>query len=370
MAWPGWRETALAWRNRILADPRFQRWAADFPLTRPVAQARTEQLFDLVAGFVYSQTLFACVRLKLFERLADGPKTIANLAQGMGLPVGGAERLLQAAVGLRLVDRVGPDRYALGPHGAALLGNAGLNQMIEHHSHLYADMADSVGLLKRGKGSLADYWPYATSIDPALAGDDNVADYSGLMASTQPVVAADILKAYPVRRHRRLLDVGGGEGAFLIAAGVRAPSLELMLFDLPAVTERARLRLSQADLLGRASIHSGDFLTDPVPGGADLITLIRILHDHDDAGVLALLTRVRAALPADGALLIAEPMAGEDGRNRMADVYFAFYLLAMGRGRARTPDEIFAFLRKAGFSRMRRLRTCNPFLLRAIVARP
>ena len=366
----GWREAALAWRNRVLASPRFQRWAADFPLTRPVARRRTEALFDLVSGFVYSQTLFACVQLKLFERLANGPMTRARLAAAMDLPQDGADRLLSAAVGLGLVDRLDPDRFMLGPHGAALLGNPGLGQMIEHHTHLYADLADSVGLLRRGKGSLAGYWPYATASAPQAEGAEGVAAYSGLMAATQPAVAADILHAYPLHRHRRVMDVGGGEGAFLSAAGVHAPKLELILFDLPAVTERAKARLAAGGLLGRTEIHGGDFLTEPLPKGADLITLVRILHDHDEAGVRAILSNIRAALPPNGTLLIAEPMAGERGANRMSDVYFAFYLLAMGRGRARTPSELFALLRSAGFIRMRRLRTRNPFLLRAIVAQP
>jgi len=370
MAGPAWREAALAWRNRLLANPRFQQWAAGFPLTRPIARRRTEALFDLVAGFVYSQTLFACVELKLFEHLADGPKRDADLAQALGLPREAAKRLLSAATALRLVDRLGSERFALGPHGAAVLGNAGLTQMIGHHTHLYADLADSVGLLRRGRGSLAAYWPYATSDSPQAEVAEGVAAYSSLMASTQPAVAADILHAYPIRRHRRLLDVGGGEGAFLAAAGAEAPKLHLMLFDLPAVAERARARLSSAGLLDRTDIHAGDFLADPVPRGADLITLVRILHDHDEAGVLALLRKVRSALADDGAVLIAEPMAGDAGRNRMSDVYFAFYLLAMGRGRARTPRELFALLRTAGFNRMRLLATRNPFLLRAILAKP
>jgi demethylspheroidene O-methyltransferase len=56
-------------RNRLLASPGFQRWAAAFPLTRPVARRHTRELFDLVAGFVYSQVLAACVALDLFEDL-------------------------------------------------------------------------------------------------------------------------------------------------------------------------------------------------------------------------------------------------------------------------------------------------------------
>ena len=370
MSGAGWREAARTWRNRLLANPRFQQWAADFPLTRPVARRRAQGLFDLVAGFVYSQTLYACVRLKLLERLAEGPKSAAAVAEALDLPVDAAERLLSAATALRLLDRIGDGRYALGPQGAALLGNPGLTEMIAHHDHLYADLSDSVGLLKRGQGSLATYWPYATSATPQSTSGEGVAAYSSLMAATQPAVAADILKAYPVDRHRRLLDVGGGEGAFLAAAGAHAPKLDLMLFDLPAVTERARTRLAAVGLSDRTEIQSGDFLNDPIPKGADLITLVRILHDHDDAGVLAVLKGARAALPDDGALLIAEPMSGGAAPDRISDVYFAFYLLAMGRGRARSPRELFDLLRAAGFSRMRRLRTRTPFLLRAIVAQP
>jgi demethylspheroidene O-methyltransferase len=370
MAGAAWREVALAWRNRLLSDPRFQQWAADFPLTRPVAEKRARGLFDLVAGFVYSQTLVACVQLELFDILAEGPDTKTALAERLNLPLDGADRLLSAAAALGLVDRLPPDRYGLGPQGAALLGNAGLKEMIAHHGYLYNDLADGVGLLRRGKGTLAAFWPYATSPAPQSASIEGVAAYSRLMAATQPAVAADILSAYPVRRHHLLLDVGGGEGAFLIAAGAHAPQLKLMLFDLPAVTANARERLQGAGLLARAAIHGGKFLTDPIPRGADLISLVRILHDHDDGTALTLLRGVRKALPANGALLIAEPMSDASHRNRMADVYFAFYLLAMGRGRARTPRELFSLLRAAGFRRMRRLRTRTPFLLSAIIAQP
>jgi demethylspheroidene O-methyltransferase len=371
MAATPWRDRWIAWRNSWLGDPRFQRWAADFPVTRGVARRRARDLFDLVSGFVYSQTLTACLKLGLLDRLAEAPSTTAALAEALNLDPGVAGRLLGAAAALGLADRAGPDRWALGPQGAALRGNAGLGQMILHHEHLYADLADSVSVLRRGGGDrLSAYWPYATSETPDAAPAEGVSAYSSLMAATQPTVAADILAAYRVARHRVLMDVGGGEGAFLAAAGARAPRLGLMLFDLPAVTAAARARLDRAGLISRTRIVGGDFLSDPLPEGADLITLVRILHDHDEAGVARLLAAARAALPRDGALLIAEPMSGAPRADRIADVYFAFYLLAMGRGRARTPAELFAALRTAGFRRMRLLPTRTPFLLRAILAEP
>ncbi|HVY33739.1 MAG TPA: methyltransferase [Caulobacteraceae bacterium] len=372
MSESGWRDRWLRWRNGLLSNPRFQRWAADFPLTRPIAHKRAQALFDLVAGFVYSQTLQTCTRLGVLDYLRRGPATPEALVQTLGLPLDSVQRLLSAADALGLVQRTGGGRYALGPQGAALLGNAGLIDMINHHQHLYADLADGVGLLRRGggQGKLAAFWPYATASAPQTGSAAEVADYSALMAASLPALAEDVFAAYPIGRHRRLLDVGGGEGAFLAAAGAHAPGLKLMLFDLPSVTVRACERLINAGLANRVEIFGGDFLSGAMPDGADLITLIRILHDHDDDGVMTLLRSAYAALPVDGALLIAEPMSSAPRADRVADAYFALYLLAMGRGRARTPAEIADMLRAAGFRRIRQLRTRSPFLMRAIVARP
>ncbi len=141
-----------------------------------------------------------------------------------------------------------------------------------------------------------------------------------------------------------------------------------MLFDLPAVAERARARLADAGLLERASIYGGDFLTSPLPEGADIISLIRIVHDHDDASVLSLLRAVRRALPPDGTLLIAEAMSGVRGAEPL-DAYYGFYTLAMGRGEPRTVAEIGRLLRQAGFGRFRLLRNRMPILTSILVAR-
>ncbi len=86
-----------------------------------------------------------------------------------------------------------------------------------------------------------------------------------------------------------------------------------MLFDLPAVAERARARFSQAGLAGRAQAVGGDFLRDPLPGGADVVSLVRVLHDHDDAPGARHPARCHRALPAGGTLLLAEPMSGTPG---------------------------------------------------------
>jgi len=363
-------------RDRLVASPSFQRWAADFPLTRPVAQRRASDLFDICAGFVYSQILYACVELDLFERLADGPRTAPALAPELNLTPEAAERLLRAAVALKLLERRGSDadghaRYGLGPHGAAMRGNPGIAAMVRHHRMFYQDLADPLALL-RGQveqTELGRYWDYAGNLDPATAGDSAVAAYSELMTASHGFVADDTLDAYSLRDHRCLLDVGGGEGNFLTAAAKRWPELQLMLFDLPAVAERARKRFDELGLAKRATAYGGDLMASALPKGADIISLVRVVHDHDDANAMTILRAAHAALPKGGTLLITEPMSETPGAEPIGDAYFGLYLLAMGSGRPRPPRELKAMLASAGFERMRMVRTRRPMQTRIMVAR-
>jgi demethylspheroidene O-methyltransferase len=367
----GWLERLHARFDALLGSERFRTWAAGFPLTRGIARRRAAALFDLVSGFVYSQVLLACVRLRVFEILRDGPRSLESLAQALPLGTDAAARLLDAAVALRLLARRG-GRYALGPLGASLVGNAAVLSMIEHHDAFYADLRDPVALLRRGTGDgeLAAFWGYNASARPQALEAAQVAAYSTLMSASQPLVAGEVLDAYPLHRRRCLLDVGGGEGTFLVAAAKRAPDLRLMLFDLPAVAERARAKLAEQGLAARASVHGGSFKDDPLPEGADVVSLVRVLHDHDDETVRTILRAVHRALPADGELLVAEPMAGLPGVAPMADAYFGFYLMAMGRGRARTPARLGELLQECGFECGELVPTRQPIQTALLITRP
>ena len=151
-------------------------------------------------------------------------------------------------------------------------------------------------------------------------------------------------------------------------AARRAPQLKMMLLDLPAVAQRARARFAAEGLSGRAEAFGGDFLNQPLPRGADAASLVRVLFDHHDDNAMRILRAVRAALPADGTLLVAEPMAGTKGAEPMGDAYFGFYLLAMGQGRPRSPQELADLLVRAGFARLRLRRTRRPIVLQVISA--
>lgn len=363
-------------RNAVVGSERFQHLAPRVPLLRGEANRRTKALFDLAAGFVHAQILWTTVELGLLAHLKAGPMALEGIAPAIRLPLPGAERLVLAAVALGLVEQCGKDRsgrprFSLSMQGAALLANPGALAMIAHHKLFYADMADPIALLcgEVGETALSRYWAYARAGAPQALPGQSVADYSALMAASQPLVAGDILDAAPLEGVRELLDVGGGEGAFLAAAARRHPALRLALFDLPEVAERARRRFEEAGLAARATCHSGSFKSDPLPRGPDAISLIRVVHDHDDDVVRVLFQKCREALPPGGLLLIGEPLAEAPGAESMGDAYFGFYLLAMGSGRPRSADRLAEMLRAAGFVDVKSRATRRPLLAGVVCAR-
>jgi demethylspheroidene O-methyltransferase len=365
-----WRD----WRNRLLMSPRFQRAAAAFPFTRGRARTEARELFDIVAGFTYTQITLACVRLGLLEQLRHGAKSEKSLIAVMAMTDAAARTLLRAAAAIELLDAREDETqqaaWALGRRGAALLGNPGVLAMIEHHAVLYADLVDPVAMLRAPRGStgLSKYWPYASATVPGEVAGEGTHDYTRLMAASQSLVAEEILDSYDVSTHRRVLDVGGGDGTFLRALGKRAPSTTLVLFDLPGVAEVARRRFAESGMAHRVEVMGGDFSRDALPRGADLITLVRVLHDHDDPLVETVLRSAFQALAPGGRLLVAEPLAGTTGAERMGDAYFGIYLWAMGSGRPRSAKELTGMLEKAGFSRIRRLPTRIPLQTSVLVA--
>ncbi|MEO1573972.1 MAG: methyltransferase [Pseudomonadota bacterium] len=362
------RRQFLSWRNRLLASPRFRRAAHRFPPTRWIARRQAREVFDVIAGFTYSQILLACVRLKLFDRLGDTPVTPAMLASPDSLSEQAWSDLLRAAESLDLVSDVGDGAYVAGMLGAVIANDPSLQAMVHHHEHLYRDLVDPVALL-RGEvtaASLNQYWPYAGAEDIP---ENAASRYSELMAASQPMVAEQVIDAFDFKRFSTLMDVGGGNGAFLRAVAAAAPDLKLRLFDLPPVAALANDAMSEAGLSERTEIHGGDFRRDALPPGADLISLVRIAHDHNDDTVLTLLGRIRDALAPGGTLLIAEPMAGTAQARRMGDAYFRVYLRAMGTGRPRTPEELGDLLRRSGFSSLQQHKTTIPMLARVLTAR-
>lgn len=362
------RRRGLGLPVRLALSPRFHALCARLPVLKRIARAEGEALFSTVSGFVQSQALLALVEFRILHRLAEGPATTAALAALAQVPPERMAVLLQAGAALRLIRQKG-DGWRLTTRGAAFLTVPGLEAMVRHHPVLYRDLADPVAFFRgQTQPELAGFWPYVFgaggAADPALA-----ERYSDLMADSQGLVAADTLQMVDLRGVTRLMDVGGGTGAFLTAVGRAYPALDLTLFDLPAVVAGAEARFRSAGLSGRVTIRAGSFRDDPLPQGADAISLVRVLYDHSDATVAALLRAVHAALPPGGRVILSEPMGGGTRPDPATDVYFSVYTMAMQTGRVRSQGEIATLLSVAGFTDIRKTWGFRPFVTSVVEAR-
>ncbi len=325
-------------------------------------------MFDLVAGFCHSQVLLALVELRIPEQLIGRQSSVELLSLRADMAPDRMRILLNAGVAIGILRRHRAGTYGLTRRGAALTGVPGLAGMILHHRTLYRDLENPVAFFRgETETELAGFWPYV--FGAGAAADPTVAQtYSQLMADSQVLVAADTLAAVSFAGTKTLLDVGGGTGAFLAAVGSAWPGPKLALFDLPAVAPGAQARFETAGLADRLTIHPGSFRDQPLPSGADTISLIRVLYDHSDDTVRSLLTSIYTALPAGGRLVISEPMTGGDRPERAGDAYFALYCLAMRTGRARSAGQISDLLRTAGFTAITAPHAGRPFVTSVITA--
>jgi demethylspheroidene O-methyltransferase len=342
----------LDFRNRLLTDPRFISWAQRFPLTRPVARYNSSRLFDLLAGFAYSQVLAACVELNLLHHVGQNGSTLDLLSRAVGIAPERLDILVRAAVSLDVLAQRG-ERILLGSQGAALIAQPWIMRFIQHHKYFYQDLENAVELISERKGgeAMRRYWSY----DGSSTGKDA---YSALMAASQVAVSEQILAVFDFKRFGRMLDIGGGSGAFLRAVCTQNSAVDAHLYDLPGVVSLVES--------GSITTHGGDFRTDDLPKGMDLISVVRVIHDHDDDVVAGLFRNIRRACDAGTTVLIAEPFAGNRATARVTDAYFNLYFAAMGQGVTRSPQRIAEIAAPHGFSLQKVYRTHMPLITGAM----
>jgi SAM-dependent methyltransferase len=180
--------------------------------------------------------------------------------------------------------------------------------------------------------------------------------FNAAMTSGSAQRLPSILAAYDFTQFERIVDVGGGQGAFLAGILSASPKARGVLFDLPTVAAGAEaLRVPR--LAERCEIVGGDFF-ESVPAGGDAYVLSRVIHDWDDSAALKILANCRRAIQPYGRLLLIEGVSkppNEPDPNKFLDVWFVG-----GGGCERTEAEYRALLRGGGFELARVVSTGGP----------
>ena len=275
-------------------------------MTTPLDNVR--DISRIAYGFMASKVLFTALDLDLFGWLAAGPKSADGLAADTGLLPTRLEILLTACVGLGLLVKHG-ETYANAPASQNYLVRGAPSDFGDYYRfqidrQVYPAFAQLPEALR---GRRADF--YRLMDDPEEALSFSRGQHAGSLGPA--VVLARILD---LKDARRLLDVGGGSGAFSITLCRHFPELRATILDFPAVQAVAAAFVREAALSDRITFTPGNALTTDWPAGQDVVLLSYLLSAVSAQGVDQLLARAFAALTPGGQIVLHDFMVDDDGR--------------------------------------------------------
>jgi acetylserotonin N-methyltransferase len=332
-------------------------------MSGPDAPPDPAPVLELIDAFRRSKTMFAAVSLGVFEALHNGPSDASTLAARLPGPATATEaleRLLDACVGLELLakregvysNRPVAETY-LCDHsprsltGYVLYSNEALFPMWAHLEDAIREGAPRWTQTFGWEGSIFDHF--------FKTGDRRRHFLRGMHGFGQ-LSSGPVAAAFDLSRFRRMADLGGATGHLAIAACERYPQLHAAVFDLPDVIAMARDYVAASPARGRIELIGGDFFRDDLPP-ADLYSLGRILHDWPEERIRGLLSKIYAALPAGGALLVAEKLLDDDKSGPAPAHLQSLNMLVCTEGKERSLAEYTALLVPAGFASVEGRRT-------------
>ncbi len=321
---------------------------------REAAGAVPDDLLRPVRGYQESRVLLTALELDVFTAVAAGA-TAEQVAAARRLDARGATLLLNALVALGvLVKRDGV--FASAPLAARYLAAGSpddARDALKHNLALWVRWSTLTDAVREG---------HAVAVAGAAArGDEWTVPFIAAMHRNAALRAPVVVRAVGVERVRRLLDVGGGSGAYSIAFAQASPALEVELLDLPSVLPIAAGHIAAAGLGGRVRTRAGDLRSDALGAGYDLVLLSAICHMLGPEENRDLLRRVKAALAPGGRVVVQDFLLEPDGTSPAHAALFALNMLVgTPAGSSYSEADYDSWLKAAGFADVRRVRLGGP----------
>jgi O-methyltransferase domain len=281
----------------------------------------------------------AAATLRIADHLDAGRRTAPALAAAVGADADALERLLRHLVTVGVVDRDASGRYSLAGAGAdlrdeRLRARLDLEGAVGRAELSFAQLLHSIRT-----GEPAFPAQFGRSFWDDLAADPaRVAAFDAQMGTDVTAWAPSVLAAYAWGSVRHLVDVGGGNGALLIALLTAHPSLRGSVVELPETAASAAANFLAAGVSDRADAVAGSFF-EPLPPGADAYLLTAVLHNWDDEAARCILRRCAEAAGTTGRVFVIEKI-GVDGASPSTEMDLR--MLAYFGGRERSVDGLTA----------------------------
>ena len=293
--------------------------------------------------------LHAAVELDVFSPLSDGPMTIADLGARLNCSLRGIKALIPALCAMSLLQKDG-ETVTLTPFARDYLcrnAEGYLGHIINHHRQLMPGWSLLGQAVREGT-------PTRKRIS---FGSENEREHFLMGMYNMASVRADkALAAVDLSGRRRLLDLGGGPGAYAVRFCMANPELQAIIFDLPTSRCFAENVVRKSGLEARITFVAGNFFEDPLPEGVDVVWMSHILHGTGDEEARQLVAKVMALLPPGGQILIQEFVLDDSRDGPLFPALFGLNMLAgTTTGKAFSEEELKTLLADAGGEHVRRI---------------
>jgi hypothetical protein len=306
-------------------------------------------LLQMMTGYWVSQALYVAAKLRVADLLADGPRSVEDLAKATLADTVSLRRVLRALASVGVFTEPSTGVFVLTPL-ADLLRTGTADSMnalaIMYAEEQYSAWGNLLYSVRTGETAFdqkfgMSYFKYLAQHPEA----DRVFNQAMTGWTTQLVSA--VIGAYDFSPFKTIVDVGGGYGTLL--AGILQNNLTAqgVLFDQPHVITAAKEHLASANVAARCRTVDGDFFIK-VPAGCDAYLLAQILHDWNDEQSGLILRNCRRAMPAHGKLLVIE-LVLPDGEEPFIGKWLDLHMLVLLGARERTANEYASLLGAAGF---------------------
>lgn len=319
-----------------------------------MADVTPDPIRRIALGYMAAKHLFVASAIGLFESLAGGPATLDELATKCGVPRRTLGISIDAMASLGLVERDGECYCNSAAAAAFLAGTPGpdLRPMLRYMDRISYGMWTNLEAAVRAGEGKRQFGAFSAEQQQIFS--------AGVEASTAASAVA-LAEHYDFGRHRRVLDVAGGTGSFLIPILRRNPALQATLFELPGACAVARQRLASEPEGARVSVLEGDFFTDLLPDGHDVLVVANTVHVLSVAHNLDLLRAMRAGVEAGGRLLLVDMwMDATHTQPPAAPLMSGEFLVMSGEGQAYGEDQANGWLGQTGWRKLERRPLAGP----------
>lgn len=305
-----------------------------------------------ILGALSFKALVAAIRLNLFEILGHDRLTLSELAASAGVDRTGLSYLTGV---LRSLGYLSCRREKFS--NSAMTRKWILKRSPFALTDLFASINDASSRWDYLSDSVSNGRPSRTANEWLDEDRSRWMNYHRGLTCTARLIAPAVLKYVRIPAHARtLLDLGGGHGHYCIELCRKHPGLSGAILDWEPAGPTARQNINNAGLGGRVAFTAGDFMSDPIGSGHDVILLFNIIRILDRESLVSLLGKVRGALSRGGTIVILDHM-GHIPSSRFMRANALLILLEIYNstiGRIHPASEVSSMLLETGFSHIRK----------------